>query len=50
MEKARPLHPPAEPPPVLRTSEEADVMTLAAVDPYGHEEPWKTAGQSLNHS
>ena len=27
------------PPPVLRTSEEADVMTLAAVDPYGHEEP-----------
>ena len=30
--------PPAEPPRVLRTSEETDAMTLAAVHPYGHEE------------
>ena len=47
MEKARPLHPPAEPPPVLRTSEEADVMTLAAVDPYGHEEPLENSRTEL---
>ena len=30
--------PPAEPPRVLRTSEETDAMTLAAVHPYGHKE------------
>ena len=39
MEEAPPPPPPAEPPPVLRTSEETDAMTLAAVHPYGHEEP-----------
>ena len=31
--------PPPQPPPVLRTSEETDAMTLAAVHPHGHEEP-----------
>ena len=39
MEEAPPPPPPAEPPPVLRTSDETDAMTLAAVHPYGHEEP-----------
>ena len=39
MEEAPPLPPPTEPPPVLRTSEETYAMTLAAVHPYGHEEP-----------
>ena len=39
MDEAPPLPPPAEPPPVLRTSDETDAMTLAAVHPYGHEEP-----------
>ena len=38
MEEAPPPLPPAEPPPVLRTSEETDAMILAAVHPYGHEE------------
>ena len=37
MEEAPPPLPPAEPPPVLRTSEEADAMMLAAVHPYCHE-------------
>ena len=37
MEEVSP--PPAEPPPVLRTSEGTDAMTLAAEHPYGHEEP-----------
>ena len=45
MEAAPPPPPLAEPPPVLRTSDETDAMTLAAVHPYGHEEPleisWK---------
>ena len=50
MEEAPPLPPPAGPPPVWRTSDETDAMTLAAVHPYGHEEPWLSAGQSLNHS
>ena len=31
--------PPAEQPPVVRTSEETDAMVLAAVHPYGSEEP-----------
>ena len=39
MEKAPPPSPPAERPPVLRTSDETDAMTLAAVHRYGHEEP-----------
>ena len=39
MEEAPPPPPPAGPPPVLRTSDETDAMTLAAVHPYGHEEP-----------
>ena len=39
MEEAPPRPPPAEPPAVLRTSDETDAMTLAAVHPYGHEEP-----------
>ena len=39
MEEAPPPPPPAEPPPVLRASEDTDAMTLAAVHPYGHEEP-----------
>ena len=29
----------SEPPPASRTSEETDVMMLAAVQPYGHEDP-----------
>ena len=36
MEEAPPP-PPAEQPHVLRTSDETDAMTLAAVHPYGHE-------------
>ena len=43
MEEVPPPPPPAERPPVLRTSEETDAMTLAAVHPYGHKEPWKSA-------
>ena len=39
MEEAPQPPSPAEPPPVLRTSDETDAMTLAAVHPYGHEEP-----------
>ena len=39
LEEVPPSPPPAEPPPVLRTSDETDAMTLAAVHPYGHEEP-----------
>ena len=44
MEEVPPPPPPAEPPPVLRTSEETDAMTLAAVHPYGHEEPLEISG------
>ena len=44
MEEVPPPPPPAEPPPVLRTSEETDAMTLAAVHPYGHEEPLQISG------
>ena len=39
MEEASLPRPPAEPPTVLRISDETDTMTLAAVHPYGHEEP-----------
>ena len=39
MEEGPPPPQPAKPPPVFRTSEETDAMTLAAVHPYGHEEP-----------
>ena len=45
-----PPPPPAEPPPLLRTSEETAAMMLAAIHPYGHEDPWTSAGQCLNHS
>ena len=38
-EEVSPPPPPAEPPPLLKTSEETDAMMLAAVHPYGHEEP-----------
>ena len=31
--------PPAEPPPVLKSSPETDARMLAAIHPYGHEEP-----------
>ena len=34
-----PPPPPAEPPPVLKSSPETDAMMLAAIHPYGHEEP-----------
>ena len=50
MEEAPPPPPLGEPPSVLRTSDETDAMALAAVHPYGHDKPWKSAGQSLNHS
>ena len=43
MEEVPPPPPPAEPPPVLRTSDETDAMALAAVHPYGHEEPLETS-------
>ena len=34
-----PPPPPGEPPPVLKTSSETDAKMLAAIRPYGHEEP-----------
>ena len=43
VEEVPPPRPP-EPPPVLRTSEETDAMMLAAVHPYGHEEPPEIRG------
>ena len=39
LEEVPPPPPLAEPPPLLKTSEETDAMMLAALHPYGYEEP-----------
>ena len=38
-DEVQPPPPPAEPPPSLTTSSETETMMLAAIHPYGHEEP-----------
>ena len=43
VEEASPPPPPAEPPPELKVSADTDVMVLAAVHPYGHEERVETS-------
>ena len=42
-EEVQPPPPPAEPPPFWKTSSETDAMMLAAIHPYGHEEPLETS-------
>ena len=39
LEEVQPPPSPGEPPPSLKTSSETDAMMLAAIHPYGHEEP-----------
>ena len=39
LEEVQPPLPHAEPPPLLKTSSKTDAMMLAAIHPYGHEEP-----------
>ena len=39
LEEVQPPPPPSEPPPLLKTSDETDAMVLAAVHPFGHEDP-----------